>query len=248
MLGLKLTHVNERDPDCSGTQQKSSKSLLGLCVHGFLARDSITGMVIKLVKNKCIFMELCVSISFLVLWYLHQSYQVRADILHVMLIVSCSSCAVCMAKINSKSNPSHECQCNVLNHCGSTICSTACSLLTQANQKEKKSKVCSSWLAWEESTIVVGSPHKWPVIQKVFPYQDVIVYPDNQVHEANMGPTWVLSAPDGPHVGLMNLAIRVSTFWTKQGINPNDSVNQNTSKSINRCYSILKLSKSLPTN
>ena len=22
-----------------------------------------------------------------------------------------------------------------------------------------------------------------------------------------MGPTWVLSAPDGPHVGLMNLAI-----------------------------------------
>ena len=26
---------------------------------------------------------------------------------------------------------------------------------------------------------------------------------------ANMGPTWVLSAPDGPHVGPMNLAIRV---------------------------------------
>ena len=24
-----------------------------------------------------------------------------------------------------------------------------------------------------------------------------------------MGPTWVLSAPDGPHVGSMNLAIRV---------------------------------------
>ena len=27
-------------------------------------------------------------------------------------------------------------------------------------------------------------------------------------YEANMGPTWVLSAPDGPHVGPMNLAIR----------------------------------------
>ena len=26
---------------------------------------------------------------------------------------------------------------------------------------------------------------------------------------ANMGPTWVLSAPDGPHVGPMNLAVRV---------------------------------------
>ena len=32
--------------------------------------------------------------------------------------------------------------------------------------------------------------------------------PDNKVPEANMGPTWVLSAPGGPHVGLMNLAIR----------------------------------------
>ena len=28
------------------------------------------------------------------------------------------------------------------------------------------------------------------------------------VHWANMGPTWVLMAPDGPHVGPMNLAIR----------------------------------------
>ena len=31
---------------------------------------------------------------------------------------------------------------------------------------------------------------------------------DSKDHGANMGPTWVLSAPDGPHVGLMNLAIR----------------------------------------
>ena len=29
--------------------------------------------------------------------------------------------------------------------------------------------------------------------------------PDSKVHRANMGPTWVLSAPDGPHVGPMNL-------------------------------------------
>ena len=32
--------------------------------------------------------------------------------------------------------------------------------------------------------------------------------PHSKVHGANMGPTWVLSAPDGPHVGPMNLAIR----------------------------------------
>ena len=32
--------------------------------------------------------------------------------------------------------------------------------------------------------------------------------PDSKVHGANMVPTWVLSAPDGPHVSSMNLAIR----------------------------------------
>ena len=34
-------------------------------------------------------------------------------------------------------------------------------------------------------------------------------YPDSKVHGAKMGSTWVLSATDGPHVGPMNLAIRV---------------------------------------
>ena len=34
-------------------------------------------------------------------------------------------------------------------------------------------------------------------------------YPERKVHEANMGPTWVLSAPNGPHVSPMNLAISV---------------------------------------
>ena len=37
---------------------------------------------------------------------------------------------------------------------------------------------------------------------------------DSKVHGANMGPTWVLSAPDGPHVGHMNFAIR-DTMFTK---------------------------------
>ena len=32
--------------------------------------------------------------------------------------------------------------------------------------------------------------------------------PDSKVHGANMGPTWVLSAPVGPHVGPINLVIR----------------------------------------
>ena len=31
--------------------------------------------------------------------------------------------------------------------------------------------------------------------------------PDSKVHGANTGPAWVLSTPDGPHVGPMSLAI-----------------------------------------
>ena len=36
----------------------------------------------------------------------------------------------------------------------------------------------------------------------------ILPAPDSKIHGPNMGPTWVLSAPDGPHVGPMNLAIR----------------------------------------
>ena len=35
-------------------------------------------------------------------------------------------------------------------------------------------------------------------------------YPDSKIHGANMGPTWDLSAPGGPHDSPMNLAIWVS--------------------------------------
>ena len=39
------------------------------------------------------------------------------------------------------------------------------------------------------------------------------LFSDSKVHGANMGPTWVLWAPDGHHVGPMNLAIRVLRIW-----------------------------------
>ena len=35
-----------------------------------------------------------------------------------------------------------------------------------------------------------------------------LAIPDNKVHGANLGPTCVLSAPDGSHVGPRNLDIR----------------------------------------
>ena len=37
--------------------------------------------------------------------------------------------------------------------------------------------------------------------------------PESKVNGANMGPTWVLSAPGGPHVGPMNLAIWGVQRW-----------------------------------
>ena len=41
-------------------------------------------------------------------------------------------------------------------------------------------------------------------------------FPDNKVHGVNMGPTWVLSAQDGPHVGPMNPAIRVVLLFNTE--------------------------------
>ena len=48
-------------------------------------------------------------------------------------------------------------------------------------------------------------------VMATYPLLSQVIYPcpDSKVPGANMGPTWVLSAPDGPHDGPMNLAIRV---------------------------------------
>ena len=43
---------------------------------------------------------------------------------------------------------------------------------------------------------------------------------DSKVHGANMGPYWVLSAPDGTHVGPMNLAIREVTASISRTADP----------------------------
>ena len=50
-------------------------------------------------------------------------------------------------------------------------------------------------------------------------------YPDSKVHGANMGPTWVLSVPDGPHVGPRNLAIRVAWLMEAVGMSCYMSLN-----------------------
>ena len=47
-------------------------------------------------------------------------------------------------------------------------------------------------------------------IQEQDKWNEIHHFPDSKVHGANMGPTWVLSAPDGTHDGPMNLAIWLS--------------------------------------
>ena len=42
--------------------------------------------------------------------------------------------------------------------------------------------------------------------------------PDNKIHGTNIGPTWVLSATDGPHLGPMKLAINPRTMHSVSGV------------------------------
>ena len=45
------------------------------------------------------------------------------------------------------------------------------------------------------------------------PRCDKALYPESKVHGANMGLSWVLVAPDGLHVGHMNLALMVLKLY-----------------------------------
>ena len=54
------------------------------------------------------------------------------------------------------------------------------------------------------------------------------LFPDSKVHGANMGPTWVMSAPDGPHVSPMNLAIRVANWNTGNNNTKNNDFKNET--------------------
>ena len=47
---------------------------------------------------------------------------------------------------------------------------------------------------------------------------------DNKVHVANMGPTWVLTAPDVPYAGPMNLAIGVYAGSRQRGLEAQTSL------------------------
>ena len=85
--------------------------------------------------------------------------------------------------------------------------------IPRVDLSEITSSVINRWCYW--------------INQWIIPSHKSHSNPDSKVHGANMGPTWVLSAPDGPHVGPMNLAIRevlqiqnviisvMTVFWDK---------------------------------
>ena len=60
-----------------------------------------------------------------------------------------------------------------------------------------------------------------------------VLIPDSNAYGANMGPTWVLSAPGGPHDGPINLAIRdVVQYKYSQ----NTGYPLNITLIVHRCY------------
>ena len=63
-------------------------------------------------------------------------------------------------------------------------------------------------------------------------------YQDSKMNGANMGPTWVLSAPDGPHAGPINLVIRLGLFITEHillSLVHLNVKNGNMRKAFNKC-------------
>ena len=73
------------------------------------------------------------------------------------------------------------------------------------------------WNHWWQTNFcrrnVVQYVISWYKLLLFFLY--ILTCPDNKVHGANMGPTWVLSAPDGPHAGPRNTAIKISLLEKK---------------------------------
>ena len=85
-------------------------------------------------------------------------------------------------------------------------------ICTQGSSEQYSSSGSDNSSAPSRRHAIICSNQWWSVYRRIYaslgPSEFEQNTPDSNVHGANMGPTWVLSAPDGPHVGPMNLAIR----------------------------------------
>ena len=75
------------------------------------------------------------------------------------------------------------------------------------------SEVNWTWVIIINIFVIYRNSYLTYILRKCFglEYHSKKNLPDSKVHGANMGPTWILLAPDGPHAGPMNLAIRAVT-------------------------------------
>ena len=103
--------------------------------------------------------------------------------------------------------------CNVWTGCYLSLIGTKdnidvfCNILSKMNEFSTDRYMTYVVLIW----IVVRIDTMWFRINTSNLMKSIIT-PDSKVHGANMGPAWVQSAPGGPHVGPMNLAIRVAIY------------------------------------
>ena len=79
-----------------------------------------------------------------------------------------------------------------------------CMISTKSQRRLKSKQTCFVTSSWSRFPTLL-------MLYMIHPNNHAsglrFAVPDSKVHGANMGPTWVLSAPDGPHVGTMNRAI-----------------------------------------
>ena len=90
-------------------------------------------------------------------------------------------------------------------------------------------KVITLWCA-ENMKQIVWNPSIWKNKTRLFGIVNIFFthyLPDSKVHGPNMGPTWVLWAPDGPHVGpwtlLSGLVIQGTIVLTIDPVHPQSS-------------------------
>ena len=75
-------------------------------------------------------------------------------------------------------------------------------------QRYYRTKICGFWI--HHSNVYIWYEQGSFLVKESRTDSNI---PDNKVNGANMGPTWVLPAPDGPHVGPINLAIKDHTKY-----------------------------------
>ena len=106
-------------------------------------------------------------------------------------------------------------------------CETFYNICYDLTMQHAKFQICTYQIPYFD--IAKNSDYVWTMVYNIVP--------DNKVHVTNMGPTWVLSVPGRPHVGLMNFAIRESvSYMLRASLGQYESIKENSIESSNGKY------------